>query len=67
MGKTYRRTREHGKKCDDKDNDSFWMRHDKTSVRRGLKRSLRAEEKDYFKKHGEAKYGQPPKSRGYTT
>ncbi len=66
LGKTYRRTKTRGKKCDDKDNDDFWMKHDITPIRRGLNQSLRAEEKNYFKKFKDTKYGQPPKSRGFT-
>jgi len=64
MSRTFRRSKEHGKKVSDKDNNEFWIKHDSTEIRHDLNQSNKASEKSYFKKYRETKYNQPPKSRG---
>lgn len=63
MSRTIRQGKR-GKNRDGKKNNDFVMSHDLTPIRKGMNQSFRAEEKDYFKKTGEAKYKQKLKSRG---
>lgn len=65
MSRTFRKTKVKGQKIADKDNSKF-CHHDITPILKGLKQSQKAEEKAYFEKYGEAKFNQPPKSKGHS-
>lgn len=47
--------------------DALLYRHDSKEDRTELNKEFRREEKEYFKKYGEVKYNQKPKSRGWKT
>lgn len=66
MSRTYRKGKGKDVRLKDKDDNDFWCKHDITPIRRGMNQSFREEEKQYFKKFGEAKHNQKPKSRGRT-
>ena len=63
MSRTRRKTNVKGQRIADKDTSKF-CRHDHTSILDGIRQSQEAEA--YFKKTGEIKYKQKPKSRGGT-
>jgi hypothetical protein len=66
MARTYRKSRYGNKKRDDREPNEFWYNHDIAPIRRSMNQSHREEDKQYFKKFGETKYKQKPKSRGWT-
>lgn len=63
MSRTIRRTKVKGQKIADKDNSKF-CHHDISPILKGINQTQKAEEKAYFKKYGETKYGQKPKNKG---
>lgn len=65
MSRTIRRTKVKGQKIADKDNSKF-CHHDITPILKGINQSQKAEDKQYFKKFGETKFKQKPKSKGGT-
>jgi hypothetical protein len=67
MSKTYRQGKHSNKKRDGIKNNDFWYEHDSKEDRDGLNNSFREEEKQHFKKFGDKKYNQKPKSKGWKT
>jgi hypothetical protein len=63
MSRTRRRSRAHGEKIADREASKF-CHHDITPILKGMRQSQKAEDKAYFKKYGDTKYKQKPKSRG---